>query len=101
MPNINVAFVPPNPKEFERHALIFFSLATFATKSKSFASWQGFSRLIVGGNIPSCNAFTDKIASAPPAAPSRWPVEDFVDEIDVFFTSPWKLNILCRKNIHF
>jgi len=43
---------------------------------------DGLSRLSVGGTIPSRIARIAKIASTLPAAPSRCPIADFVDDID-------------------
>ncbi len=43
---------------------------------------DGFSRLSVGGTTPSRIARMEKIASTLPAAPSRWPIEDLVEDIE-------------------
>ncbi len=41
---------------------------------------------MVGGRTPRESASTDTTASSPPAAPSRWPVIDLVDDtISPFF----------------
>ena len=39
---------------------------------------------MVGGAMLSRIARMQKIASTAPAAPSRWPVDDLVDDIDTF-----------------
>jgi hypothetical protein len=44
-------------------------------------STDGLSRLMVGGTTPSRMASTQKIASTAPAAPSRWPTADLVDDM--------------------
>ena len=41
---------------------------------------------MVGGSLPSWMARTEKTASMPPAAPSRWPVIDFVELIATALT---------------
>src|SRR5215472_17286080 len=66
---INEALVPPNPKEFE------------STGSIAVAT-EGLSRLSVGGARLSRMARAEKIASTAPAAPSRWPIADFVEDIE-------------------
>ena len=38
---------------------------------------------MVGGATLSRIASTEKIASTAPAAPSRWPIDDLVDDIDI------------------
>ena len=48
-----------------------------ATMSMPSAPGSAFSKLRVGGATWSRKARTVKIASRPPAAPSRWPVADF------------------------
>src|SRR3546814_15985401 len=48
---------------------------------------EGLSRLRVGGTTLSRIARIEKIASTAPAAPSRWPIADLVDDIDTFFTA--------------
>src|SRR3546814_11416060 len=47
---------------------------------------EGLSRLRVGGTTLSRIARIEKIASTAPAAPSRWPIADLVDDLDTFFT---------------
>ena len=46
-------------------------------------STDGLSRLSVGGATPSRIARIEKIASTAPAAPSRWPIDDLVDDIEM------------------
>src|SRR3546814_7297535 len=48
---------------------------------------EGLSRLRVGGTTLSRIARIEKIASTAPAAPSRWPIADLVDDIGTFFTA--------------
>ena len=45
---------------------------------------SGLSRLMVGGTMPSRMASRQKIASTEPAAPSRWPMDDLVEDMAVF-----------------
>ena len=54
-----------------------------AAQGRSAVSTEGLSRLSVGGAIWSRIARIEKIASTAPAAPSRWPIEDLVDDIVV------------------
>src|ERR1700681_905356 len=77
--NAKVALVPPKPKELDSAARIVMSRAMFGTKSRSHlgSRWKRFA---VGGAIWSRIASTVKTASMPPAAPSRCPVIDLVDE---------------------
>ena len=46
-------------------------------------STDGLSRLMVGGATPSRIARIEKIASTAPAAPSRCPMQDLVDDIEI------------------
>src|SRR5436305_10015039 len=73
------ALVPPKPKEllaaYSRSTL----RAVWGTKSRSHPS-PGSSRLMVGGRVCSRTARARMPVSRPPAAPSRWPVEDLVEE---------------------
>src|SRR5207248_11562978 len=80
-PKINDALVPPKPNEFDSTYLTLRSRASFGTRSIS-QDGDGLSRLRVGGTTPSRNARIAKIASTLPAAPSRWPIADLVDDID-------------------
>ena len=76
------AFVPPKPKEFDkRHVDLPPLRLTRGTRSIG-VSTEGLSRLSVGGTMPSRIASAQKIASTEPAAPSRWPIADFVDDIE-------------------
>lgn len=75
------ALVPPNPKEFDIAISIFFCLAILATKSISQFS-EGLSKFKVGGAILSLIAKREKIASTLPAAPSKWPMADLVEDIE-------------------
>src|SRR4051794_2437087 len=51
---------------------------------------------MVGGTTLSRSASTQKIASTPPAAPSRWPVIDLVDDtINFLDASPKQAFIAC------
>src|ERR1700742_4344985 len=80
---ITEALVPPKPKELESATLISRLRAACGTRSIP-VSTDGLSRLMVGGATLSRIARIEKIASIAPAAPSRWPVEDLVDDIDTF-----------------
>src|SRR6266481_6023429 len=78
---ITEALVPPKPNEFDSATLISRLRGTCGTRSIA-VSTDGFSRLMVGGAILSRIASTLKMHSIAPAAPSRCPVEDLVDDID-------------------
>src|ERR1700742_1483713 len=78
---ITEALVPPKPKEFDNTTLISRLRAVCGTRSIPVCT-EGLSRLIVGGATLSRIARIEKIASISPAAPSRWPVEDLVDDIE-------------------
>src|ERR1700734_4214411 len=80
--NTSEALVPPNPNEFDSAILIGRFFALCATRSIVVVT-DGLSRLIVGGTIPSRIASRQKIASTAPAAPSRWPMQDLVDNIAI------------------
>src|ERR1700710_3164174 len=75
------ALVPPKPNEFDNATLISRGRAFCGTRSIA-VSTDGLSRLMVGGAMLSRIARMLKMASTAPAAPSRWPVEDLVDDID-------------------
>ena len=75
------ALVPPKPNELDSTARIDRSLGSSGTKSMSH-SGEGFYRLRVGGATPAFMAMTENIASTLPAAPNRWPIADFVDDIE-------------------
>src|SRR3546814_15100745 len=75
------ALVPPKPKEFERAWRTLRAFAGFGTRSMSQPS-EGLSRLSVGGTTPSRIARIEKMASMLPAAPSRCPIAELVDDID-------------------
>src|SRR5664279_3673546 len=78
---ITEALVPLKPNEFDSATLI--SRLRGARGTRSIAvSTDGFSRLIVGGATLSRIARILKIVSTAPAAPSRCPVDDLVDDID-------------------
>src|SRR6185437_6462410 len=74
------ALVPPNPKLLESATSIFIGLALLGARS-SAVSTDGLSRLMVGGAIWSRSASTLNAASTAPAAPSRWPIDDLVDDM--------------------
>src|ERR1700678_2260311 len=77
---ISVALVPPNPKLLDMATLTSCFLAFFGTKSITVVT-LGFSKLMVGGTIPSRIARRQKIASTDPAAPRRWPMADLVEDM--------------------
>src|SRR6185503_20878682 len=79
---ISAALVPPKPKLLDMAIFTSRFWALSGTRS-SAVSTLGFSRLIVGGTIPSRIARRQKIASTEPAAPSRWPIEDLVEDMAV------------------
>src|SRR5580698_6456002 len=78
---ITEALVPPKPNEFDSATLISRLRGICGTRSIA-VSTDGLSRLMVGGAMLSRIARMLKIASIAPAAPSRCPVEDLVDDID-------------------
>src|ERR1043166_1645802 len=78
---ISEAVVPPKPNEFDSAYSTLRSRACFGTRSMS-QEGDGLSRLRVGGTTWSRSASTAKIASTVPAAPSRWPIADLVEDID-------------------
>src|SRR6202041_2414962 len=78
---ITDALVPPKPKEFDSTTLISRSRGVFGTRSIA-VSTDGLSRLIVSGAMLSRIARIPKIASIAPAAPSRCPVQDLVEDMD-------------------
>src|SRR5665213_1311544 len=80
---IRLALVPPKPNEFDRTVLMAFFLATLGTKSIAVCT-DGLSKFNVGGHILSRIARTEKIASTAPAAPSKWPIADLVEDIETF-----------------
>src|SRR5271155_5605766 len=80
-PKISDALVPPKPNEFDSTYLTLRSRACFATRSMS-QEGEGLSRLRVGGTTPSRIARIENIASTLPAAPSRCPIADFVEDIE-------------------
>ncbi len=75
-----LALVPPKPKLFDSATSIGRSCATLATRSIAL-SRDGLSRLRVGGATPSRMARIEKMPSTAPAAPSRWPMADLVEDI--------------------
>src|SRR5437899_3484127 len=78
---ITEALVPPKPNELDSATSI--SRLRGACGTRSIAvSTDGFSRLMVGGARLSRIARMLKIASTAPAAPSRCPVDDLVEDID-------------------
>src|SRR5437879_10315483 len=78
---ITEALVPPKPNEFDSATLISRLRGACGTRSIAVCT-DGFSRLIVGGATLSRIARMLKIASIAPAAPSKCPVDDLVDDID-------------------
>src|SRR6266849_8787587 len=78
---ITDALVPPKPNEFDSATLISRLRGVCGTRSMA-VSIDGLSRLMVGGAMLSRIARTLKIHSIAPAAPSRCPVDDLVDDID-------------------
>src|ERR1700716_1724756 len=78
---ITEALVPPKPNELDSATLISRLGGTCGTRAIA-VSTDGFSRLMVGGAMLSRIARMLKIVSTAPAAPSRCPVDDLVDDID-------------------
>src|SRR5262245_23075509 len=80
---ISDALVPPKPKEFDSTVSMVRRLVLCGTRSMAVAT-EGLSRLSVGGARLSLIASAEKIASTAPAAPSRWPIADLVEDIETF-----------------
>src|SRR5207245_6638775 len=78
---ISDALVPPKPKELVSTYLTLRSLDCFGTRSMS-QDGDGLSRFKVGGTTPSRMARIEKIASTLPAAPSKCPIAEFVEDIE-------------------
>src|SRR5262249_26870280 len=82
----NTALWPRKPSEFEIPAgLSPVARSGFAApgpKSRSSPS-SGCSSPSVGGTTRACNVAIVAIASPAPAAPSRWPIADLVDETGI------------------
>src|SRR3984957_10530972 len=78
---ITEALVPPKPNELDNATLISRLRGVRGTRSIA-VSTDGLSRLIVGGAMLSRIARIPKIASIAPAAPSRCPVQDLVEDMD-------------------
>src|ERR1700730_5933001 len=78
---ITDALVPPKPNEFDNATLIS-RLRGFCGTRSIAVSTDGLSRLMVGGAMLSRIARMLKIVSTAPAAPSKCPVDDLVDDID-------------------
>src|SRR3954452_19439296 len=73
-----VTLWPPNPKELDSAAAFAGSCRGDMRTTSSATSSSGSSRLRVAGTSRLASASTVTIASNAPAAPSRWPVHDFV-----------------------
>src|SRR5215813_12559970 len=80
--NTSDALVPPKPNEFDSTTSISRSRARCGTKS-TVALTEGLSRLSVGGATRSRIAKIEKMASTAPAAPSKWPIEDLVEDMEM------------------
>src|SRR6476620_909798 len=80
--NTSEALVPPKPNEFDSTTSTLRLRDSCGTRSIA-VSTDGLSRLIVGGTTWSRTARTEKIASTAPAAPSRCPIDDFVDDMEM------------------
>ena len=72
-------FVPPKPNELLR-AKNGLAASVCDTIGKPLTMSSGSSRFVVGAKNWSRIISMQKIASWEPAAPSEWPVIDFVDE---------------------
>src|SRR4029079_3677283 len=80
---IRDAFVPPKPKEFDSAVSTSRLRIWWGTRSIG-VSTDGLSRLIVGGTTRSRIARIENIASTAPAAPSKWPIHDLVEDIEIW-----------------
>src|SRR5690606_23672594 len=78
---MTLALVPPKPNELDMATSILRARALCGTRSIAVSN-SGSSRLIVGGAIWSRMASTQKAASMAPAAPSRCPVIDLVEDME-------------------
>src|SRR3954462_14132852 len=79
---IRAALVPPKPKLLDMAMLTSRFCALLGTRSIAVTT-SGLSRLMVGGTMPSRIASRQKIASTEPAAPSKCPIEDLVEDMGV------------------
>src|SRR5213075_246147 len=71
------ALAPPNPKELlSTHSGCSRVGSRTTGKSQSASSSR---EVLVGGNHPSASAIRHTTASIAPAAPSKWPILDFVE----------------------
>ena len=75
---MRLALVPPKPKEFVVAYIIGIGVARCMMRFKALSA-SGVVRFMVGGATRSRRARTVRPASTAPAAPSRWPVIDFVE----------------------
>ena len=75
--------MPPKPKELESAARTFRSFALCGTRSMPVQLSDGLSRFSVGGTRLLRIAWMQKIASTLPAAPSRWPMADLVEDMEI------------------
>src|SRR3954465_2565518 len=73
-----VTLWPPNPKELDSAAALAGSGRGDMRTTSSATSSSGSSRLRVAGTSRLASDSTVTTASSAPAAPSRWPVHDFV-----------------------
>src|ERR1700733_7032312 len=91
---ITDALVPPKPNEFDSATLISRLRGVCGTRSIAVCT-DGFSRLMVGGAMLSRIARMLKIASTAPAAPSKCPVDDLVDDIEFDFVTGLRRGAVC------
>ena len=73
--------MPPKPKLLDITVSMWRWRAVRGTRSMTLAR-LGSCRLRVGGATPSRIAMMEKMASTAPAAPSRCPIADLVDDME-------------------
>src|SRR5262249_48305236 len=78
---VREGLVPREANELESTVSIVRRCALCGTRSIAVAT-DGLSRLRVGGARLSLIDSAEKIASTAPAAPSRWPIADLVEDIE-------------------
>ena len=75
--------VPPNPNELLNAKLTWWSIGVLGTKF-TLKLLEGFSKFNVAGIKLLLMLKIEKIASTLPAAPNKWPIDDFVELTNKF-----------------
>src|SRR3990172_11965942 len=77
-PSTRQALLPPNPKELDSTAFIFFLIGSIT--GRRFRAGSGSVQPVLAGTSPSRTAREQTTASTAPAAASEWPVAPFTDD---------------------